>query len=110
MRASFRGQVLAEAPKSETIQIEGNVYFPPGAVMRHLLRESDTPYTCPWKGVSQYYDAVLEEGVAHDVGWSYPELLPSAIRAVGRDFSGYVAFSPKVTIEEFPSAGPEEVA
>lgn len=103
MRAVFRGETLAEAPEKATIRIEGNVYFPPSAVASHLLRESATPYTCPWKGASQYYDAVLEIGVAHDIGWSYPEPPPSAITAVGRDFSGYVAFSPKVTVEESPS-------
>lgn len=104
MRASIRGETLAEAPEKDTIKIEGNVYFPPGAVVSRLLRENATPYTCPWKGVSQYYDAALEVGIAHDVGWSYPEPLPSAIKAVGRDFSGYVAFSPKVTVEESPAA------
>lgn len=110
MRATIRGETLAEAPEEDTVRIEGNVYFPPDAVVSGLLRENTTAYTCPWKGASRYYDAVLGIGVAHDAGWSYPEPLPGAIRAVGRDFSGYVAFGPKVTVEESPPAGPAKPA
>ena len=108
MRASIRGETLAEAPEKDTVTIDGSVYFPPDTVVSGILRENATSYTCPWKGAGRYYDAVLDIGIAHDAGWSYPEPPPSAIRAVGRDFSGYVAFSPKVTVEESPSVGPAE--
>ncbi|MET8647861.1 DUF427 domain-containing protein [Streptomyces sp. NPDC004675] len=98
MKATMDGHVLAEAPDDETIVIEGNVYFPPNTVMPGLLTESDTPYTCPWKGRSQYFNATIGDKRVDDVAWSYPELHASAIEVVGRDFSGYVAFSPGVAV------------
>jgi uncharacterized protein (DUF427 family) len=98
MRAVLDGEVLAEAPKSETIEIEGNIYFPPASVHAAVLRESATPYTCPWKGVSQYFDVVIGREIS-DVAWSYPHPLHGAKATVGADFSGYVAFASPVTVE-----------
>ncbi|WP_030899200.1 DUF427 domain-containing protein [Streptomyces sp. NRRL F-5126] len=98
MRATMNGRVLAEAPDDETIAIEGNVYFPPGSVTHALLSESDTPYFCPWKGRSQYFDATIGDKRVDDVAWSYPDPLAGAIGIVGQDFSGYVAFSPGVAV------------
>lgn len=98
MKATLDGHVLAEAPDDETIVIEGNVYFPPGAVKQGLLKESDTQYTCPWKGRSQYFDATVGAKKVDDVAWSYPDLRAGAIDIAGRDFAGYVAFSPFVDV------------
>ncbi|GAA3898397.1 DUF427 domain-containing protein [Streptomyces sp. NPDC003737] len=98
MKATMHGHVLAEAPDDETIVIEGNVYFPPTTVLHDLLSESDTQYTCPWKGRSQYFNATIDDKQVRDVAWSYPDLRASAIDVVGRDFSGYVAFSPGVVV------------
>ncbi|WP_406423767.1 DUF427 domain-containing protein [Streptomyces sp. NBC_01589] len=50
MKASLQGHVLAEAPDDEVVIIEGNAYFPPSAMTRGVLSESQTPYVCPWKG------------------------------------------------------------
>ncbi|KOV98015.1 DUF427 domain-containing protein [Streptomyces sp. MC1] len=98
MKATVDGHVLAEAPDEETIVIEGNVYFPPSAVKHGLLSESDTEYVCPWKGHSQYFDATISGKRVSDVAWSYPDLLADAIEIVGQDFSGYIAFSPRVDV------------
>jgi uncharacterized protein (DUF427 family) len=51
MRAVLGDTVLADAPEGDLISIEGNWYFPPASVNSELLVKSDTPYTCPWKGV-----------------------------------------------------------
>lgn len=99
MRATIQGRVLAEASDDEIVMIEGNVYFPPGTVAHELLSESETPYVCPWKGRSQYFNAVIDGKVVEDVGWSYPTPLTSAVERVGRDFSDFVAFSPFVTVD-----------
>ena len=90
--ASLHGTVLAEAPESEVLHIEGNVYFPPSSVRRELLEESPTPYTCPWKGECQYYSVRDGDELLQDRAWAYPEPYPTAFDRVGRDFSGYVAF------------------
>lgn len=98
MRASIDGTVIAEATEDQLVRIEGNWYFPPSAVTPGVLSESPTPYTCPWKGACQYYDVVTPDGTTKDGAWSYPELYPSAVERVGRDFAGWVAFSPGVTV------------
>jgi uncharacterized protein (DUF427 family) len=96
VKAVLNGEVIAEAPNDALISIEGNWYFPRDAVRDGVLVESDTPYTCPWKGECQYYTV---EGL-QDRAWAYPTPFPSAIERVGKDFSGYVAFWKDVAVVE----------
>jgi uncharacterized protein (DUF427 family) len=98
MRARLGDTVLAEAADSDLVRIEGNWYFPPSSVVPGVLTTSPTPYTCPWKGVCQYFTVVTEDGERPDRAWSYPEPYPTAIERVGRDFSGYVAFAEDVEV------------
>lgn len=103
MKALLNDTVIAEADKSDLIYIEGNWYFPPSSVNRDLLHKSDTPYTCPWKGVCQYYDVGSgedESGWSEDSAFSYDEPLPSAINRVHKDFTGYVTFWRDVQVTE----------
>jgi len=95
MRARLGDTVIAEADESDLVRIEGNWYFPPSSVIDGALTPSPTPYTCPWKGVCQYYDV---EGRT-DNAWAYPDPYPGAIERVGRDFAGYVAFWRDVTVD-----------
>ena len=92
MQATINGKVIAEATDSDIIRIEGNAYFPPSSLVGSPLTDSETPYTCPWKGKAQYHDVTTADGVSADAAWSYPEPRPGAIKRVGKDFSGYVAF------------------
>lgn len=100
MQAVWNGHVIAEAPKEELIYIEQNWYFPPARVSQEFLRKSDTPYTCPWKGVCQYFDVGQGDDWGKDSAWSYPTPKPSAIDIVKKDFSGYVAFWRDVEVKE----------
>lgn len=100
MKAVWNGKTIAEAPKEELIYIEGNWYFPPASVKKENLRKSDTPYTCPWKGVCQYFDVGDGKDWAQDNAWSYPQPKPSAIKIVKKDFSDYVAFWRDVVVSE----------
>jgi len=101
VKAEVNGTVVAEATADEIITIEGNSYFPPSSLTGSLLTESATPYTCPWKGAAQYWDLRTPRGTIPDGAWSYPDLKPSAVERVGRDFAGYVAFDRRsVTISE----------
>ena len=95
MKAVVNGTVVAEAAADEIISIEGNSYFPPASLTEGLLAESATPYTCPWKGPAQYWDLRTSQGTIPDGAWSYPNLKPSAVERVGRDFAGYIAFDRK---------------
>ena len=100
MKAVWKDQVVAEAPKEELIYIEGNWYFPPGSIKKEMFRESDTPYTCPWKGECQYFDVGTGEEWSKDSAFSYPNPLPGALDIVKKDFSNYVAFWRDVTVSE----------
>ena len=92
MKASIDGVVVADAPDSDLIEIEGNSYFPPASLLTGSFSDSATPYNCPWKGDAQYHD-VSANGVSHhDAAWSYPTPYPTSFERVGQDYSGYVAF------------------
>ena len=92
MKASIDGIVVADAPDSDLISIEGNYYFPPSSLTADLFSHSPTPYTCPWKGAAQYHDVSARGSTHHDAAWSYPDPYPASFDRVGRDYSGYLAF------------------
>jgi uncharacterized protein (DUF427 family) len=98
MKATWNGKTIAEAPRKDLIYIEGNWYFPPAAVKQEFLKKSSTPYTCPWKGVCQYFNVGEGDNWSQDNAWSYPEPKKSAIKIVKKDFSNYVAFWREVQV------------
>lgn len=100
MKAIWKDNVIAQAKKEDLIYIEGNWYFPPSSVKHEYLSKSSTPYTCPWKGVCQYFNVGKDGNSSTDVAWSYPDPLPTAIDQVKKDFSNYVAFWHDVQVTE----------
>lgn len=99
MKAVWNGQVIAEADRSDAVYLEQNWYFPPSSLKPQYLRQSPTPYTCPWRGVCQYWDVGDGDNWSHDNAWSFPDLLPGAVERVHRDFAGYVAFAPNSDVK-----------
>ena len=69
-KATWNGTVLAES--NETIEIEGNQYFPPESVKRQYLEDSTMHSTCPWKGEASYYHVVVNNEKNPDAAWYYP--------------------------------------
>lgn len=100
MQAIWNDHVIAEADKEDLIYIERNWYFPPISIKREFFKESDTPYTCPWKGECQYFDIGQGDNWSKDSAFSYPEPLPTAIERLHKDFSNYVAFWRDVEVKE----------
>ncbi len=100
MKAVWNGNIIAEADKKDLIYIEQNWYFPPSAIKQEYLRKSPTPYTCPWKGVCQYFDVGAGDTWSQDNAWSYPEPKEGSRERVGKDFANFVAFWRDVTITE----------
>jgi uncharacterized protein (DUF427 family) len=98
VKAVWKNKTIAEADKGDLIYIEGNWYFPQSSVKQEYLEKSPTPYTCPWKGVCQYFNVIIDGEKAADAAWSYPEPKPSAIDVVKKDFSNYVAFWREVQV------------
>lgn len=100
MKAIWKDEVIAEAPKDELIRIEGNWYFPPKAVEWEFLRDSDHHTTCVWKGEASYYD-VFVAGERNEFGaWYYPEPKEGSTERVGKNFANYVAFWNGITVTE----------
>ena len=92
MKVSIDGIVVADAPESDVISIEGNSYFPPSSLRTEAFSDSATPYNCPWKGDAQYHHVSAGGSSYLDAAWSYPNPYPASFDRVGRDYSGYVAF------------------
>ena len=82
MRAIWKDSIIAES--NDTIEVQGNHYFPPESLKRDHLRESTRQSVCPWKGTASYFDVVVGEEVNPAAAWFYPE--PKA--AAAKIFAG----------------------
>ena len=71
MRAIWNGVTLAES--DDTVVVEGNHYFPAGALAREHFAPSDSHSFCPWKGTASYYDVQVDGERNADAAWYYPE-------------------------------------
>jgi uncharacterized protein (DUF427 family) len=93
-KALWNGRVIAEAGDDAVQRVEGNVYFPAGAVNREYLQPSDTHTVCGWKGTASYYHVAVDGAVNPDAAWYYPEP-----RDAARNIRDHVAFWKGVTVE-----------
>ncbi len=85
MKAIWNHQTIAES--NETINIEGNQYFPATSINKEFFRKSSTQTFCHWKGKASYYDIVVEGQTNSDAAWYYPK--PSS---QADNIKNYVAF------------------
>jgi len=92
-RALWKGTILAES--DDTVQVEGNHYFPPSSVNWDHFEASDTWTRCGWKGYASYYHVRVGEDVNRDAAWYYREPKEAAA-----DIKGRVAFWKGVRVEE----------
>ncbi|MGB1039354.1 MAG: DUF427 domain-containing protein [Flavobacteriales bacterium] len=69
-KAIWNNVVLAKS--DNTIEIEGNDYFPPSSLNREYLKEISDKSTCPWKGTASYYDIVVDGKTNSGAAWYYP--------------------------------------
>ena len=84
-KATWNGITLAES--NETIQVEGNHYFPPDSIKADHFKPSDLHTTCPWKGVASYYHLEASGETSENAAWFYPEPKEAA-----SNIKDYVAF------------------
>ena len=67
-------QGVVVAASNNTVQVEGNYYFPKESVNFDLLKPSQTVTHCPWKGDAFYYNVELDaNNKLEDAVWSYPD-------------------------------------
>ena len=91
-KATWNGTVIAESNDIEVV--EGNAYFPAGAVKPENLRPSETHTVCGWKGDCSYFDVVVDGKVNSDAAWVYKD--PKAAAA---NIRGRIAFWRGVQVE-----------
>ncbi|EJT77723.1 hypothetical protein GGTG_02828 [Gaeumannomyces tritici R3-111a-1] len=84
--ASVDGKTVAETTEWE--EVEGNVYFPPGALDRDLFSGPTSLHTtCGWKGEASYYTITVGDKTLENAAWYYPTPKPKA-----EHIKDYVAF------------------
>jgi uncharacterized protein (DUF427 family) len=76
MKAIWNDIVIADS--DDTVVVEGNHYFPAGALKRECLQPSATTSVCPWKGQASYYSLKVGGAVNADAVWYYPDPKPAA--------------------------------
>jgi uncharacterized protein (DUF427 family) len=92
-KATWEGAVLAES--TQTVEVEGNQYFPPDAIHKEYFRPSDRHTVCPWKGTASYYDVEVGGKSNPGAAWYYPEPKPEASQ-----IKDYIAFWKGVRVEK----------
>ena len=84
-KAVWEGATLAES--SQTVEIEGNQYFPPDSIKTEFFQPSSHHTTCGWKGEASYYDVVVNGQKNPNAAWFYPEP-----KSAAKQIKGYIAF------------------
>jgi len=92
-KAMWEGTVIAES--DNTIEVEGNQYFPPDAIRKQYFKPSARHTVCPWKGTASYYDVEVNEKHNAGAAWYYPEPTPAASQ-----IKDHVAFWKGVEVEK----------
>lgn len=93
IRAIWNGVLLAES--DETVVIEGNHYFPPQALKREYLRQSEHHTVCGWKGTASYYTVEVNGQQNPNAAWYYPVPKDAASQ-----IANYVAFWKGVKVQQ----------
>jgi uncharacterized protein (DUF427 family) len=92
-KAIWENTVLAES--NQTIEVEGNQYFPPDTIKSEFFTPSHQHTTCPWKGLASYYNIEVNGKRNPNAAWYYPEPKPAA-----KQIKGYLAFWKGVKVEK----------
>ncbi|MFD2513712.1 DUF427 domain-containing protein [Pontibacter locisalis] len=92
MKAIWNNVVIADS--DQTIEIEGNHYFPPKNVNKDYLEESRTHTTSSSMGEATYYHVQVNGEVILDAAWSYPDPKEAA-----KEVRFYIAFGKGVRVE-----------
>lgn len=84
-KAVWEGATLADS--NQTVEIEGNQYFPPDSIRKEFFQPSEHHTTCGWKGEASYFDVVVNGNRNANAAWYYPEP-----KSAAKQIKGYVAF------------------
>lgn len=90
LRVEFGGVTIAETACGLRVIETANppvYYFPPDDVRTDLLERSPVRTICEWKGVARYWSLHVDERMAEEAAWSYPDPNPGY-----EAIAGYYAF------------------
>ena len=96
VRASYRGEVLAESYRALVLSEEGyppRVYFPSSDVRMSLLCPSERKTHCPHKGDAAYWSYNAAGRDIGDVAWGYPDPAPDVSM-----IAGHISFAEPVEV------------
>lgn len=98
MKATWNGNIIAEADKEDLVFIEGNWYFPSESVKKEFFEDSELTTDCFWKGTANYYNLVAGDTKGANLAWYYASPKEGSETKVGKPFANYVSFYPQVTV------------
>ena len=81
-KAIWNGVTIADS--NDTVIVDGNHYFPIGAIDPALLKPSGTTTVCGWKGTANYYTLSAGGADNSDAAWYYADPKPAAAEIKGR--------------------------
>ncbi|GAB3828811.1 DUF427 domain-containing protein [Pontibacter rugosus] len=93
MKAIWNNTVIADS--NDTIEIEGNQYFPPDSINKAYFEDSNKHTSCPWKGEASYYHLNINGDSNQDAAWYYPNP-----RDAAKEIKNYVAFWKGVKVQD----------
>lgn len=93
MKAVWNNTLIAES--DDTVEVEGNHYFPHSTIASEHFLPSDTHTSCPWKGEASYYNVLVDGKLNPDAAWFYPNPKQEALAIKNR-----VAFWKGVDVRE----------
>lgn len=78
----WKNKIIAESDQTDFL--ENNYYFPKESVHFEYLKKSGNTYTCPWKGVCDFYDVMVDGEINHDAAWIYSQPKEAAFQIAGK--------------------------
>lgn len=93
MKAIWNDTVIAES--DDTIEVEGDYYFPAESLNMQYIQSGDRTSYCPWKGTARYYTIEVDGESNRNAAWSYAEP-----RDYASHIRGYMAFWKDIEIVE----------
>ena len=81
-KAIWNGVTIADS--DDTVVVDGNHYFPLGAIDSAVLKPSTTTTVCGWKGLANYYTVIAGGAENKDAAWYYADPKPAAAEIKGR--------------------------
>ncbi len=92
-KAIWGNTVIAES--NQTVEVEGNQYFPADSIQSEYFTASAKHTECPWKGTASYYNVAVGGKTNPDAAWFYPNP-----KSAAQQIQGHVAFWKGVKIEK----------